>query len=508
MTRQITAARDGHRITRRDLLAAAGASAAAARAHAQGPRAEIRLATVSANYQEGLEKVARSYEKRNPGTRVVVQILPSNGYETWLRTQIPGGGSNAPDLINANFAWGMYERGLTVNLGPWIEQRNPYTGKPWIDTLDRQFVEKFKVGGDITFVPLDFIEIGFYYNADIYRRFGLAPPRTWEEMLAQAARIRSAGIVPFSVPGNADSYWSGTVGWIARFFTDAYTRHLVPLVLSRPGDWDYDPKKNANFRLNLADPYNDAYVVVNGERLLAAVRDQRIRMDSPQFAEIYQKIKEFSRHWQRGFHGANDQTAYHLFLTGHAACLLSTSATIGQLLRDMDDLPPGARFDWGVYPVPPLTSSRFRVPRFRGVGGPGTVLAVVKKSPEQTARVVDFLMFLTSPESAATLVTEAVQRRKPLIGPMLIPGVRFPEDLQRRFRPFLGRGFERLSWRGLMDDQESVWQWTVWAQRYMEGRLDLPEFLRRYQRSILEAVPRVIALQKLDMDPRTKDVRS
>jgi len=139
----------------------------------------------------------------------------------------PGGGANAPDLFNANYAWGMYERGLMVNLSPFLSLRNPYTGRLWTETLNAQFLEKFKVGGDSTFVPLDFIEIAFYYNADLFARLGLSPPGVWEEMLRHAERIRQAGIIPFAVPGNADSYWAGTVGWIARFFSDAYLRHLV-----------------------------------------------------------------------------------------------------------------------------------------------------------------------------------------------------------------------------------------------------------------------------------------
>jgi ABC-type glycerol-3-phosphate transport system substrate-binding protein len=472
------------------------------------PARQVTLATVSANYQDGFRKVAAAYEKLHPGVRINVQIMPSNGYETWLRTQIPGGGSGAPDLFNPNYAWGMYEKGLMVNLSPWIQRVNPYTGKPWIATLSTQFIEKFKVGGDVSFIPLDFIEIAFYYNADVCRRLGIATPRTWEEMLQQAERIRRAGIVPFAVPGNADSYWAGTVGWIARFFTDAYTRHLVPLVLSQPGDWDYDARKNGGFRLNLRDPYNDAYVVTNGERILAAVRDGRIRVDDARFAEVYERIRQFSRYWQRGFHGASSQTAYHLFLSGRAAFLLDTSATIGQILKDMDDLPARSRFQWGIFAVPPLTSSRFRVPPFRGVGGPGVVLGVVKKDPAQVARTLDFLMFLTTPSSARILVEEALRNKRPLTGPMLIPGVAFPENIRRLFAPFEGRGFERLSWRGLMDEQQSVWEWTVWAQRYMDGRLTLREFLSRYQKTVMEAVPRVIAMQHLDMNPRTRDIKA
>lgn len=493
--------------TRRALLAA-GAAGLTQAASGAGPARTVTLATVSANYKEGFEQIARGYEKRNPGVRVNVQVMPVNGYETWLRTQIPGGGSGAPDLFNANYAWGMYEKGLMVNLSPYLDRRNPHTGKAWIETLSTQFIEKFKVGGDVSFIPMDFIEIAFYYNADIYGRLKLKPPSTWDEMLAQADRIRSAGILPFAVPGNADSYWSGTVGWIARFFTDAYTRHLVPTVLSQPGDWDYSAKKNAGFRLDLRDPYNDAYVVTNGERILRAVRDGRIRVDDERFAEVYRQIWRFSRYWQRGFHGAGAQTAYHLFLSGRAAVLLETSAQIGQLLKDMEDLPERSRFRWGIFQVPPLTTSRFRIPPFRGVGGPGLVLGVVKKDPAQVAQTMDFLMYLSTPQSARILVEQAVRNRRPLTGPMLIPGVQFPENIRRLFAPFEGRGFERLSWRGLLDEQQSVWEWTVWAQRYMDGRLTLPGFLRRYQKTITDAIPRVIAMQKLDMDPRTKDSKA
>lgn len=468
---------------------------------------QVTLATLSAGYREGLAQLAREYEAKRPGVRVDIQIMPSNGYETWLRTQVPGAGASGPDIFNANYGAGFYEQGLIINFAPFLRERNPYTGRAWHETLSAQFLEKYKVGGDVTQIPLDFIEIAFFYNADLFKKLGLSPPRTWEEMLTQAEFIRHSGTIPFAVPGTAESYWAGTVGWMVRFFSDAYTRHLVPLVMARPGDWNYEAPRNKGFRLDLRDPYNDARLIVNNERILRAVRDRRLRFDDGRFAEIYSLLKQFSRHWQSGFHGTTPGAAYHLFLTGRAAMLLSTSAEIGQLLRDMDDLPPPLRFAWSVFPVPPLRSSRFGVPAFRGVGGAGTTLAVVRKNPRQTRRSVDFMMFLTTPHAAKVLVQKAVENRRPLVGPMLIPGATIPGRIGSYFRAFEGRGFEKLSFRGLMDEQQSVWEWTVWAQRYMEDRLSLDGFLKRNQRLMEEAVPRVAALQKVDMNPRTRDVK-
>lgn len=469
------------------------------------PKAQITLATVSANYREGLMRLAQEYERLHPETEVRIQIQPTNGYETWLRTQIGTGSSTAPDIYNSNYAAGFYERGLTVNLSAFLEQPNPYTGKAWKENLDAQFLEKYKIGGDVAIIPLDFIEIAFFYNKDIFRQLGLKPPRTWEEMLAQAAQIRQAGFIPFAVPGDADSYWSGTVGWMFRFFTDAYLRDTVPLVMAQPGDWDFNPRVNGSFHLDSASPYNDATLILNQERLVAAIRDGKIRMDSERFREAYEKIAEFATYWQRGFNGTNANSAYQLFLTRKAAMMLHASPTIAQLDKDMSDLNSSDRFEWGVFPVPPLTKSHFHIPPFRGVGGAGAMWSIVKKNDAQTRRAVDFLMFTTTPHAAQVLIEEAAKARQPINGPMLIPGAKLPPNMARHFAAFENRGFEKLSFRGLADEQESVWKWTVWAQRYLDGRIGVDDCLQHYEDTMQESVPRVIKQMGYDMNPRTKD---
>ena len=44
-------------------------------------------------------------------------------------------------------------------------------------------------------------------------------------------------------------------------------------------------------------PYNDATLIMNQERLIAAVRDGQIRMESERFREAYTKIAEFATYW-------------------------------------------------------------------------------------------------------------------------------------------------------------------------------------------------------------------
>lgn len=489
------------------LLSGASLQAQAAAPAATPPaKARIVVATVSSNYRDGLVRLAKEYEKTHPGVQVQIQIQPSNGYETWMRTQVASGIDTAPDIFNVNFAAGFYERGMLVDFAQSLSQKNPYTGKAWIETLDPQFVEKYKQGGDCPRLPVDFVEIAFFYNKEIFNKLGLTPPHTWEEMLEQAKRIKQAGYVPFAVPGDTDSYWSGPMGWIFRFFTDAYLRDTLTYCASKPGDWDFVEKNNGNFKLDLNDPYNDSVVVLSQERLLCAVRDHVIRVDDERFREAYQKIKEFAQYWQPGFNGTSYSAAYQLFLTRKAAVMINSSSCISSLERDMSQMRPSDHFEWAVYPIPPLKDSKFHIPPFRGVGGAGLIWGAMKKSPEQTQRTIDFLMFITTPYAAKTLVEEAVKANQPLTGPMLIPGAQMPPVIEKHFAAFRGLGFEKVSFRGLLDEQESVWKWTVWAQRYLDGRISLDQCLAHYQQVIDEAVPRVMKNMNFDMDPKTKDV--
>ncbi|MDI6782493.1 MAG: extracellular solute-binding protein [bacterium] len=465
----------------------------------------IHLATVSAGYKPGLDRLAREYMKLHPEVEVKINLITGE-FATWVRTQIAGGEQTAPDIYNANYTEGYYELGKWVNLTPYLNHINPYTDQPWRDSLSEPFLEKYKSGGrDVCTIPIDFVEIAFFYNKNMFQKLGIQPPETWEELIAICKKIQAAGYIPVAIPGNADSYWAGVVGWIVRFFTDAYTRDYVPLCMSQPGDWDYNAARNGNFKLNLSDPYNDATLIINGERKLQLVLDGKLRFDTPRFKELYTYIREFAQYWQPGFNGTNAGSAYQLFLMQKAAMFIDGSWRISGLKEDMLDLEPQDRFAWSVFRLPPLTSGKYRLAPFRGVGGAGTVWCVVKKSPEQNKAVIDFLMFITTPHAGKVLVEEVSKNRLPLSGPMLIRGVELPPEIKDQFAAFEGLGFEKLSFRGWEDEQESVWQWTVYAQTYLAGKMSLSEFLSRYQNLMVAAANRWQQKYQLDLNPKTKD---
>ena len=181
------------------------------------------------------------------------------------------------------------------------------------------------------------------------------------------------------------------------------------------------------------------------------------------------------------------------------------SGSITGIVHDFAKMKPEERFEFANFWFPPITDDPLVEGPFRGVGG-GMVLAVMQKNdPQHEQNVVDFLQFLTTPESGRLLVERTLADGQPLTGPLLIEGVELPPELADKFDVFRGHGYEKINYRGVGDEQESVQEWVIIAQEYMGGRLSMDDFLQRYNELMLRGVDRLVRRDGLDMDPKTED---
>lgn|GEM_PF-47485 len=465
----------------------------------------IRFATINANYRVALEEIIRRYEAQNPHLKVELSVVAQE-FATWIRTRVAAGGDLVPDIYNGNYTNGYDRQGRWVALDPYLESVNRYTGKRWLDGIDKRLIERYRVDGQAYILPIDYIDIAVFYNREIFAELGLRVPETWGEWLALCEKVERAGYVPIAIGGDAESYWAGEMGWLVRLLGDAYLRNLTPVLMSRPGDWDYEEVRNGDYSYRPRDLYSDMLVVNSRERELGAVLDGRLDLRGPKFRRVYERLNELARFFQPGFMGADSRSATQLFYTQKAAMSLMHSGSITGIIHDFAKLKPEERFDFANFWFPPITDDPLVEGPFRGVGGGGMVLAVMQKNdPAHERNVMDFLQFLTTPESGRLLVEKTLADGQSLTGPLLIEGVELPGDLADKFAVFKGHGYEKINYRGLGDEQESVQQWVIIAQEYMGGRLAIDDFLARYEELMREAATRLIKRDGLDMDPTTKD---
>ncbi|HMZ50967.1 MAG TPA: extracellular solute-binding protein [Candidatus Sumerlaeota bacterium] len=469
---------------------------------------------MNSNYGRALNIIARRYEALHPDVKVRISLVTVD-YSTWLRTQFAGGERIAPDIYNGNYTAEYIGLGRWESLTDELEDVNPYTGKPWIESLNRPLTERFYYGGEAYFIPLDFIDVAFVYNKSIFDQLGLEPPRTWDELIAVCREIRERGhgvsirgktgndIIPMAMSGNAQDFWEGPVGWLARIIGDAYFRSEVALVKAQPGDWNYEPSRDAVFNSDFSNPYNDVNVTINSERLLQAFQDGTIRGDLEKARAVYTHIKDLSEFWPPGFQGINFGSSEALFVRQRAAMLFTTTHFVTHSERLWREMNPEDRFEWGSFSPPSITGDPLcEGPTLRGIGNAGANYVVTKKSDrEHVDRVIDFLRFLTTPESGTTLFQETLNDDQFIVGPIQIQGVKMAPELAEKYRAFEGRGFEKLDLRGAVVQYE----WTLLAQDLLAGSGDMDRFLAEYDKLLHLRVDREVRRFYLDMNPATKD---
>jgi raffinose/stachyose/melibiose transport system substrate-binding protein len=84
-------------------------------------------------------------------------------------------------------------------------------------------------GGGFDFLPFQYNIEGIFYNKQIFEKEGITPPKTWDELMADADKLQAAGIQPFSA--------SGQQGWpLTRLVSGYIFRDLGPDALQKVAD--------------------------------------------------------------------------------------------------------------------------------------------------------------------------------------------------------------------------------------------------------------------------------
>ncbi|MCC6444488.1 MAG: extracellular solute-binding protein [Armatimonadetes bacterium] len=327
--------------------------------------------------------LARRYERLHPDVRISFIKNPVGDFRTWMITQLKGG--TAPDIMWAHSDWTNQDAkyGWFVRLDPYLARPNPYVpgNKRWGDLFYADATDaKRAPDGSLYALPIDQVETGIFYNKAIFRKAGVSPPRTWEEFLAIQEKIRKAGYIPFLMVGTQEMW----ITWTRSILQDQLFNDL----LSR-----MDVRVAEGFR------------GVDTQEFVRAYKKGIFSARNPRYRECLRILKDWSRYWQKGFLGTNDD---RLFRLGRAAMFWNGSWYYDPIKRD-----PLRTFDFGVFPLPRLTrrTSPY-APDIepRGVGGAASIQYAVTNTAIQGKKVeqaVDFLRFITAPKNLGPLVEEA-----------------------------------------------------------------------------------------------------
>ena len=174
-----------------------------------GRRDAATLKVVIADYSKDHTKpfwqsLAADYTRRT-GIKVDLQVIDWNSIDQQVTTMIQN--NQPPDVLNLNAFASYAKDGLLYPAGDVLSPK----------TRD-DFLEAFARGGEyrgaLYGFPILSSARAFFYNTELFARAGIAaPPRTWNQLVSAATRIRDSGpgLIGYALPlgpEEAQAEWS------------------------------------------------------------------------------------------------------------------------------------------------------------------------------------------------------------------------------------------------------------------------------------------------------------
>jgi raffinose/stachyose/melibiose transport system substrate-binding protein len=160
------------------------------------------------------------WNKKN-GDRVHVTGASVDGETYKTKQTIEISSSDPPDIF---YSWEGGRAGEIVKGGFAADLTDYYKKYGWDKSLNTASVSLAKFDGKPFFVPTELGASVVWYRKDLHDKLGLTVPTTWDEMMANAAKAKAAGIAPFMLSNQkkwpAQFMWSAMM--VNKYGLDAY----------------------------------------------------------------------------------------------------------------------------------------------------------------------------------------------------------------------------------------------------------------------------------------------
>ncbi len=168
-------------------LIMAGCSAPSVKSAAPPPDAAVKTTVPLRMLAYNAMSVRTTYlaflEDKLPGIKLSYDTVPLDYYGSTLSSELLSG--NGPDIIEVGG-----ETRLLASTGRLLD----LTDQGFVASFKKEGILPYSVGGKVYAVPLQSWFEGMYYNKDIFDKYGLNPPRNFEEFLSLHKTLKSLGV--------------------------------------------------------------------------------------------------------------------------------------------------------------------------------------------------------------------------------------------------------------------------------------------------------------------------
>lgn len=311
--------------------------------------------------QAYFDEIVEAYMKLNPNVTIISEGVADEPIKDKLRVMM--GSNDRPDVFfswSGEFAKKFIAADAVYDLTEAMEANN----SEWQNSIMAAGLEPFSQEGKIYGVPLRINGKFFVYNKEVFEKFKLSEPTTWDEFLNLCETLKSNNITPIAF---GDQY-----PWAACHYITGLNQKLVSQDIRMK---DYE-KATGEF----------------------------IDMGYVQALEMFQEL-EVKGYFNEFSNSLSHDMAHQNFANGVAAMIYVELEEFETVNNNME----GA--SWGFFPMPEINGGAGNTNYLTGAPD-GFMISSTTQYPEVA---IDFLQFLTSIENAQRLV-QVLKWPSPVIG--------------------------------------------------------------------------------------------
>jgi raffinose/stachyose/melibiose transport system substrate-binding protein len=414
------------------LLSSCGAKPGPAAEPTAQPKVKITFwqSSTSVNAATGkycyIDNLVTPFNAQSKTTEVEV-ALQANVWNAEL-TALQGGGG--PDIVTAPGPSLMAQLAKAGQLYPLDDSAKQYG---WDKAMAPWALKMGVVDGKLYSLPGEVESLVLYYNKTLFEQHGWKPPKTIDELVALAAEIQAAGIIPFA---HTNAEWKGVNEW----FVGEFWNHVA------------GPQK--------------VYDALTG----------KIPWTDPAFASSLEILNNMQQKgWFMGgmdrYYTATTDEKLQAFADGKAAMNIEGTWAVGSYPDYFSK--SAIKADWGWVPMPSTSGE----PIFDL--GIGSSWGVNSKSANP-ANAVEFLNYYFSPDTQAVLLDKCGTVPGPVkINKALVTtqDPRFLEILDQLNASAAANNIGYTTWTFwppksetyIIDNIENVWAGKMTTQEYLAG---------------------------------------
>jgi raffinose/stachyose/melibiose transport system substrate-binding protein len=165
-------------------------------AGAQGQKVKLEFLSNKSDVVDTVSKIIAKFQEKNPNIEITQNAPPNMLKVLSMRFST----NDAPPIFT------VYPSAPSMTQPVKDGYIEDITGDPVLNNVDANAIEFGKNDGKNYAVPLAMEGYGVIYNVDMFKQLNLTPPKTYDELLQDAAKIKAAGKTPFLVPAKDFTY--------------------------------------------------------------------------------------------------------------------------------------------------------------------------------------------------------------------------------------------------------------------------------------------------------------